>query len=43
MFGTTQFLRNWFMETEVVPNIPVYAQFIEIGSQFLKNQETSLS
>jgi hypothetical protein len=25
MFGTTQFLRNWFIETKVVPNIPVYA------------------
>jgi hypothetical protein len=24
LFGSTQFLRNWFIKTEVVPNIPVY-------------------
>jgi hypothetical protein len=24
MFGTTQFLRNWFMENELVLNIPIY-------------------
>jgi hypothetical protein len=25
MFGSTQFLINWLMEIEVVPNISVYA------------------
>jgi hypothetical protein len=24
LFGSSQFLRNWFIELEVVPNIPVY-------------------
>jgi hypothetical protein len=24
LFGSTLFLRNWFIEIEVVPNIPVY-------------------
>jgi hypothetical protein len=26
LFGSIQFLRNWFIETRVVPNIPVYGR-----------------
>jgi hypothetical protein len=29
--GSTQFLRNWFMKTRIVPNILVFIQFLETG------------
>jgi hypothetical protein len=40
LFGTTQFLRNWFMETEVVPNIPIYASvYKNLIHNFLKTNK----
>jgi hypothetical protein len=44
MFGTTQFLRNWFMETDVVPNIPIYVSiYINWIYSFLKTKKLASS